>query len=189
MPARRSPSATVPIPPDATSGEMETVLAVLGARLLLPVVDDLAAGHAVEKPQDHSRATHAAKITKEEGALDWTQPAGLVHNRVRGLQPWPLAWTRLGSDRLVLRRTRPLGVRSTNRTTSDPDPHGGSFPQLIPPGPPGTILRAAGDELIVACGDGTAVQVLELQPEGRRTMTAREFLAGRAVTAGARFTP
>jgi methionyl-tRNA formyltransferase len=167
---------------------METVLAVLGARLLLPVVDDLAAGRAVETPQDHSRATHAAKITKDEGALDWNQPASLVHNRVRGLQPWPLAWTRLGSDRLVLRRTRPLGV-SANRTTGDPDLRHGGSPDLIEPGPPGTILRAAGAELIVACGDGTAVQVLELQPEGRRTMTAREFLAGRTVTAGARFTP
>jgi methionyl-tRNA formyltransferase len=166
--------ATVPIPPDATSGEMESVLATLGARLLLPVVDDLAAGRAVETPQDHSRATHAAKITKEEGAIDWTRPALVVHNRVRGLQPWPLAWTRLGPDRVVLRRTRPLTHPEADFTMEGRAP--------------GTILRATGDELTVACGDGTAVQVLELQPEGRRTMTARDFLPGRAVAEGARFT-
>lgn len=160
--------ATVPIPPDATSGDMERVLAALGAEILLPVVDDLAAGRAVETPQDHARATHAGKITKEEGAIDWTQPAGVIHNRVRGLQPWPLAWTRLGADRLVLRRTRPVGSAGTLAA--------------------GTIVRATGDELIVACGDATALQVIELQPEGRRTMTAREFLAGRAIAGGARLT-
>jgi methionyl-tRNA formyltransferase len=164
--------ATVPIPPDATSGDMETVLADLGARLLLPVVDDLASGRARETPQDHSRSTHAAKISKDEGALDWTQPAAVLHNRVRGLQPWPLASTRLGSERLVLRRTRPVT----------------SSPSLAGTSAPGTIVRARADEIIVACGDGTSLQVLEVQPEGRRTMTAREFLAGRAVAEGARFT-
>lgn len=164
--------ATVPIPPDATSGEMETVLADLGARLLLPVVDDLASGRARETPQDHSRSTHAAKVAKDEGALDWNQPAAVLHNRVRGLQPWPLAWTRLGSERLVLRRTRPVT----------------SPPSLVGTSAPGTIVRAHADELIVACGDATSLQILELQPEGRRTMTAREFLAGRAVAEGARFT-
>ena len=105
----------MPIPPDATSGEMERTLARLGAQLLLPVVDDLAAGRAVETPQDASRATHAAKITKAEGAIDWTEPADVVHNKVRGLQPWPLASTHLAGDRLVLRRTADLGVRSAFR--------------------------------------------------------------------------
>ena len=163
--------ASVPIPPDATSGDMEAVLASLGAQLLLPVVDDLAADRAVETPQDHARATHAAKIAKDEGAIDWARPADAVHNSIRGLQPWPLAWTRLGHERLVLRRTRPIEGRPFD------------------PSSPGTIVRAAGDELIVACGNGTALQVLELQPEGRRTMTAREFLAGRAIASGARLTP
>jgi len=166
--------ATVPIPQHATSGDVEAVLSTLGANLLVPVVDDLALGRAVETPQDHSRATFAPKITKDEGTIDWTQPADVVHNRVRGLQPWPLASTRLGADRLVLRRTRPLGIRSAARQTSDATP--------------GTIAHATGDELVVACGDGTELQILEIQPEGRRTMTAREFLAGRAITPGTRFT-
>ncbi len=194
--------ATMPIPPDATSGDMEAVLATLGAQLLLPVVDDLALGRAVETPQDHSRATHAPKITKDEGVIDWNQPADAIHNLVRGLQPWPLASTHLNGARIVLRRT--LGVRSANRpnpgvrSADRPDtgarardsalaPGKGRSADLTP-GRPGTVVHAAGDELIVACGGGTLLQILELQPEGRRTMTARDFLAGHGVTEGARFT-
>jgi methionyl-tRNA formyltransferase len=163
--------ATVPIPPDATSGDVERTLADLGAQLLLPVVDDLAAARAVETPQDHTRATLAPKITKDEGTIDWTLPAEAVHNRVRGLQPWPLASTRLADERLVLRRTAPApGAKSAFSVDSTP----------------GTVLRAHGDDLVVACGHGTALRILEIQPEGRRTMTAREFLAGRGALEGAR---
>ena len=167
---------TVPIPPDATSGDMETTLSHLGARLLVPVVHDLAAGRAVETPQDHSLATHAAKITKSEGAIDWHAPAAVVHNQVRGLQPWPLASTTLGGERYVIRRSAPIAEHPTE--------------------PPGTIVRARGDEIVVACGGGglrgthgtgTGLRILEIQPEGRRTMTSREFLAGRGVAEGARF--
>src|SRR5204862_14169 len=74
--------ASAPIPPDATSGDMERTLAHLGPVLLLAVVADLAAGRAVETAQDDARATHAAKITKSEGAIDWTEPAG-ARRRVR----------------------------------------------------------------------------------------------------------
>ena len=159
--------ATAPIPPDATSGDMEVVLARLGARELLPVVDAIAEGRAVETPQDHTAATHAAKVTKAEGTIDWNDPASLVHNRVRGLQPWPLASTALGGVRLVVRRTQTLGL----------DAHDAQ---------PGTIVRAYGDALVVACGGGTALRILEIQPEGRRVMTAREFLAGHPALEGAR---
>jgi methionyl-tRNA formyltransferase len=156
----------VSIPSDATSGQLESTLAVVGAELLLPVVDALEAGRAIETPQDHARATFAPKITKEEGAIDWSAPAAVIHNRVRGLQPWPLASTTLAGRRIVVRRT---GVRT-----------GGAAD-------PGRVLCARGDELIVACGSGTALQLLEIQPEGKRTMTAREFIAGRGVAEGDRF--
>ena len=92
--------ARAPIPPDATSGDMEAVLAGLGARELLPIVDALAEGRAIETPQDHAAATHAPKVSKAEGAIDWHAPAAVVHNRVRGLQPWPLASTTLDGERL-----------------------------------------------------------------------------------------
>jgi methionyl-tRNA formyltransferase len=189
----------VAIPPDATSGDMESVLAPLGAELLMPVVDALADGRAVETPQDHASATLAPKITKEEGVIDWTQPASMVHNRVRGLQPWPLASTTLAGARYVLRRTgaRPPadpGARSADRhrgqasdeRSADLTPEAGALGRSADL-TPGTVVRAQGDELVVACGGGTAIAILEIQPEGRRTMTAREFLAGRGALAGARF--
>ena len=164
--------ATAPISSDATSGEMAAILAPLGAQLLLDVVDDLAGGRAVETPQDHARATFASKITKEEGAIDWSLTARVIHNQVRGLQPWPLASTRLHGARLVIRRTALAGA-----SPAPPDP-----------APAGTVVTGAGDKIIVACGEETFLEVLELQPEGKRTMTAREFLIGRGVTEGARFT-
>jgi methionyl-tRNA formyltransferase len=159
--------ARVPIPPDATSGDMDAILASRGAAELVPVVDALADGRAVETPQDHAAATHAPKIAKTEGVVDWLASAADIHNQVRGLQPWPLASTTLSGERLVLRRTQPSGL----------DAHDAA---------PSTIVRAHGDELTVACGGGTALQILQIQPEGRRTMTAREFIAGRGLLEGSR---
>ena len=193
-------AAAVAIPSDATSGDMESALAHLGATLLLPVVDDLAAGRAVETPQDDARATHAAKITKADGTIDWTESAAVIHNKVRGLQPWPLASTRLAGQRLVLRRTAlggpgGPGVRSVSDGSGVTGSHVEAKTDLTPgldanadlTPEPGTVVRAQGDDLIVACGSGTALRVVEIQPEGRRTMTAREFVAGRGVAEGARF--
>jgi len=159
--------ARVAIPPDATSGDMESVLAALGARILLPVVGDLEEGRAVETPQDHSRATFAPKITKDEGVIDWSESAERIHHRIRGLQPWPLASTSLNGTRIVLRRSR-----VSNSVVRDLTP---------------ASVRTTQGEMTVVCGDGTELEILELQPEGKRTMTAREFLAGRGIPDGARF--
>lgn len=156
---------TAPIPQDATSGDMEAVLAALGAELLVPVVDELAAGRAVETPQNHDLATFAPKVTKEEGPIDWTRPADAIHDHVRGLQPWPLASTTIRGVRCVIRRTAVAAGHGTL---------------------PGAVVRAQGDDLIIGCGNGTALRILEMQPEGRRTMSAREFLAGRPLAEGER---
>jgi methionyl-tRNA formyltransferase len=160
-------SATVPIPPDATSGEIEAAVSELGARILLPVVEDLARGRAHETPQDASLATFAPKVTKAEGVIDWNEPASVLHNKVRGLQPWPLASTHKRGARYVLRRTTVVD-ESTDL-------------------PPGTVIRARGDDLAVAAGSRTVLRVLEIQPEGRRPMNVRDFLAGRALVPGERF--
>ena len=155
-----------PIGPDDTSPAVEQALALRGASLLVRVVDALADGSAVETPQPAEGVTYAAKITKAEGILDWTIPAAHVHNLVRGLQPWPLVSTRIGPDRVLLHRTAVL----TERTTEAP----------------GTVTRVGKDEIDVAAGDGHQVRLLALQPEGRRVMSVREFLAGRSVAAGLR---
>jgi methionyl-tRNA formyltransferase len=166
--------ARVPIPSDATSGDMETVLSALGAAHLIPAVDALADGRATETPQDHASATHAPKITKEEGVIDWNEPAERIHDRVRGLQPWPLASTTLKGLRLVLRATLP------NLAPAD-DPLADHAPS------PGTVIATTGGEVIVACGLRTQLRILEIQPEGRRSMSVRDFLAGRSIPDGARF--
>ena len=157
--------ARTPIPPDATTGEMESVLAGLGADLLIPVVDDLGAGLAVETPQDHAQATFAPKVTKDEGPIDWTRPAESIRNHVRGMQPWPGASTTVRGTRCVIRR---------------------SVTAARLEGDTGTVLKAHGEDLVVACGARTALRILEIQPEGRRAMSVRDFLAGHRVLEGTR---
>jgi methionyl-tRNA formyltransferase len=156
--------ATRAIGPDETSVEVERDLAEIGGRLLLEVLTDLAEGRAVETPQDESQVTYADKITKAEGAIPWSLAAERIHDLVRGLQPWPLVSCRIGGSRVIIHRTA--------RTTA------------VSPDRPGTIVRADGDRFEVVAGDGHVLQLVALQPEGRRTMTAREFLAGRHIAPG-----
>jgi methionyl-tRNA formyltransferase len=160
--------ARLPIGPDDTSPEVERRLARLGAERLLVVLEQLAAGTAVETPQDPLAATYAPKITREEGRVDWSRPAREIHNRVRGLQPWPLVSTVIAGHRCLIHTTRP-------------HPQGAAVA-------PGTILSADAGGIVVATGD-RALAILSLQPEGRRVMTAREFLAGRRLAAGDVATP
>jgi methionyl-tRNA formyltransferase len=156
-----------PIGPGETADVVERDLAALGAPLLVRVVDQLAAGTAVEEPQDYMFATYAPKITREDGLIDWTLPASFIHNRVRGLYPWPHAFTFLDGERLILWRTRVLGDPSVE--------------------PPGTVVAASPDGIEVATGHHGRLAIEELQAEGRRPMAARDFLAGRPIHPGARF--
>jgi methionyl-tRNA formyltransferase len=153
---------------DATSPDVERRLAELGAQLLVDVVEHIAAGRSVEVPQDHARATHAPKIAREEGAIDWSLPAERIHNLVRGLQPWPMVSIWLDGARQLLHRTRV----STERANA----------------PPGTVVAASHGRLAIASGGQGVVDVLSIQPEGRRAMTAAEFLAGHRVEQGVRVT-
>jgi methionyl-tRNA formyltransferase len=193
-----------PIPFDATSGDVERDLAAAGARLLVEVVDAIAAGTAREEPQDDPQATYAPKITREENAIDWTRSALAIHNQVRGLSPWPRASTSLDTARIIVSRTLPEGVsRGFSLQTKEHRPAAlpaeagtlgmewGDLPAEagshgLESGLPGTIVDAAGEVIRVATGDGV-LRILELQPEGKRVMTVREFLAGHAVRPGMRF--
>jgi methionyl-tRNA formyltransferase len=158
-----------PIGPDETSDEVERDLAERGAALLVAVADQIDQGTAHEEPQDHAHATYAPRLTKEEGLVDWSLPAAQIHNRVRGLYPWPHAdtYTEAGA-RLILMRT--------HVDTGD----GGDAV-------PGTLVELTRDRIVVAAGGGTRLCVLELQPEGKRPMPVRDFLAGRPLAPGTRF--
>lgn len=158
----------VPIGADDTTGEVEGRLAEAGAALLVDVVDRLARGPVPETAQDETQVTLAPRLEKTRGLIDWTQPAAVVHNQVRGLQPWPGAWTYLDGERLAIRRT--AITAATRRDV-----------------PAGTVLAGEG-RLQVVCGDGGLVALVEVQPEGRRAMTGRDFLAGHAIVAGSQLT-
>jgi methionyl-tRNA formyltransferase len=160
--------ATRPIDINETSDVVERDLAAMGASLLLQVIDDLAAGRATEIAQDDGAATYAPRLTKDEGLLDFSRPAVSVHNRVRGLRPWPTAYTFLNGRRLVLHQTR---LADPETLTAEP----------------GTCVAAGAGGITIACGDGQAVVILQLQPEGRRVMSARDYLAGHGMLAGQRF--
>jgi methionyl-tRNA formyltransferase len=161
--------AEVPIGPDDTAVDIERLVASRGAELLLEIVDRLAAGAVPETAQDEARATYAPKLTKADGVIDWSRSADQIHNQIRGLTPWPHAYTFLDDVRYIL--------------------HGSHVGALPPEGaPPGTIVAASGHEgLLVACGDGGVLDVLALQLEGKRVMSAREFLATQMLRAGSRF--
>jgi methionyl-tRNA formyltransferase len=156
------------IDPSDTSDAVERDLARLGAELLVSVIDQIAEGTAREEPQDHTRATYAARLTKEEGRIDWTLPAVGIHNRVRGLYPWPHAYSYLDGKRLILLRT-----------------HVGDAP--AEGAEPGTVIAASAEGIEVAAGSGRVV-IEQLQPEGRRPMAAVDYLAGHTVVPGSRFT-
>ena len=156
-----------PIGPDETSDEVERGLADDGAKLLLEVLDQIEAGTARPEPQDSAASTYAPRLTKEEGLVDWTLPAQRIHDRVRGLYPWPHAYSFLNGERVILLRTKVGG--------------GGSAPQ------PGRV-EATADSIEVVTGDGR-IAITQLQPEGRRPMSAREFLAGHPVSPETKFGP
>lgn len=156
--------ATRPIGADETSDVVEEALADIGAGLLIRVLDQIAEGTAHEEPQDDANATYAPRLTKEEGLIDWSTPSLAIHNRVRGLYPWPHAYTFLNGARLIVRRSHPE-VTLTEMT-------------------PGTIVRITGDAIHVATGNGEQLAIVEVQPEGRRPMAVRDFAAGHRVAAG-----
>jgi methionyl-tRNA formyltransferase len=157
-----------PIGPNDTSEEVERDLAELGAGLLVDTLDRLARGPIKEVPQDDSKSTYANRLTKEDGAIDWSSSAEAIHNLIRGLHPWPHAYSYLDGQRLIVWRS----------TWSDE----------TAAAEPGTVVTAQGDELRVATGRGTLL-ITELQAEGRRVGRTREFLAGRRIAPGARFLP
>jgi methionyl-tRNA formyltransferase len=155
-----------PIGAEETSDDVERDLARLGAALLVGTLDGLAAGELQERPQDDSQATYAHKLRKDEGLIDWQSTAERLHNMIRGLHPWPHAFTFLGTRRFIVRRSR---------WSAEPSSEGA-----------GTVVEAAGDRLAVATGSGI-LEITEIQSEGKRPMSAREFLAGHPLSRGERF--
>jgi len=171
---------TRPIALDETSDVVEDALAARGAELLLAVLEQMASGTAREEPQDDTQATYAHRLTKEEGLIDWSQPALSIHNRVRGLYPWPHAYTFLRGTRLIIRRTQ---VDSAGRKAPPYEPG-----KALPYECGGTVLTVEPEAIHVATADGE-LAIVEIQPEGRRPMSVRDFTAGHRLAPGDVFAP
>lgn len=168
----------IAIGPEETAGEVEARLAPLGAQLALQVIDQIAAGTASGAKQDPSQATKAPKLKKEDGLIDWNRSALQVCNQVRAMQPWPTAYTFLHRPgqpplRLIVCRARVADV-----STGD-----GPMPGQA------VIVPDSAARLLVAAGSGGCVDVIELQPAGKRRMPASEFLRGHRLQPGDRFGP
>jgi methionyl-tRNA formyltransferase len=155
-----------PIGDDETSEQVEAALAALGGPLLVEMLDAVTAGRAVETPQDENAATYANRLTKDDGLVDWSRSARDIHNLVRGLYPWPHAYSYLDGQRLIIWRTA-YEIAGTHPL-------------------PGTIVAARGDACTVTAGDGV-VHIQQLQAEGRRPVPVRDFLAGHPLRVGSTF--
>lgn len=171
-----------PIGPEETSVEVERGLARLGADALVHAVDALSSGNVHETPQVEEAATYAQKLDKADGVVDWSASAVTIHNQIRGLHPWPHAYSDLEGERCVLLESR-VDAHSHGAADRFRQGFGG---QEAAPFEAGAVVEAQGDVLKVQAGDGV-IRLLRLQMEGRRSVSAREFLAGRRLVPGTRF--
>ena len=148
----------VAIAPDDTAVTLAPRLAAIGAELMVETLRGLEAGTIQPQPQDHSRATLAPLLKKEDGRADFARTAQEIANRLRGFQPWPGVFTTFRGKQLSLCAAAPL---ETARAGLEPG-----------------ALAVEGERLLAGCGQSAALELLELQPEGRKRMTARDFLHG-----------
>jgi methionyl-tRNA formyltransferase len=161
--------STTPISPNDTAQSLHDRLAAMGAELLVQTIPRFLNGDIQPRPQPEQGISYARKISKEDGRLDWRQPARVLGNRLRAFTPWP------GSFGFLPGMPKPLLVKVW-------------IAEVVPGGnpAPGTILAVDADGITVACGQ-EALRIRELQREGKRRMTTREFLAGYPLRAGDSF--
>ncbi len=181
-----------PIQAGDDSAALHDRLALLGAELLVQTIPGFVTGTIQPVPQPAEGASYAAKIKKEDGRIDWNQPAQVIWNRLRAFTPWPGAFTFLGGARA----DRPHEAETRGRAARAPA-SGGVLPapQLLKiwkaevvekAGGAGRILSADKTGIVVGCGHD-ALRVLELQREGGRRLPAAEFLAGHPLNSGGQF--
>lgn len=155
----------VPIGPEETAVDLYRTLAEVGAGLMVETLAGLEAATIVLQPQDHALATLAPILKREDGAIDFSRSATVIHNRWRGFQPWPGAFTTLRGKKLIVHAMR---VATMGMVPGD------------------GLLLVYADRLLVGCGASTTLELTEVQMEGKRRMTAAEFLHGYQVKTGER---
>lgn len=154
----------VQVLPEQTAIDLFAELSVSGAPLVVETLSGLASGTIQPKQQDHSQATLARILEREDGRMDFAvRTATELWNRWRGFQPWPGAFTFLNGKKLIVHQLRPASISETSQ--------------------PG-VVRVDGNHLLVGCTEGTELELVELQPEGKSRMTAAEFLHGNPIPSG-----
>lgn len=156
-----------PLAGHETAGEVLARLSHLGAALLLEALAGLESGKLVAQPQPQTGATYAPRLAKEQGRVDWTQPAAAISRQLRAFTPWPGATAELDGGTFKLLAAQPLEERTAAS--------------------PGSLLGLRGHTLAIACGDGTVLGIERLQRPGRRALFADELLRGERLEAAARF--
>jgi methionyl-tRNA formyltransferase len=149
-----------PIGPDETAPELSARLAEAGADLLIRTLADLCAGTIEPRPQANSLSTYAPILKKEDGRIDWSNPAQRIHDLIRGFQPWPGAHTSFRGQSLHLWRSRLVPQRTIDL-------------------PPGALIQKQG--VFAVAGDGAVLELLEVQLEGRKKMPAEIFANGHRI--------
>jgi methionyl-tRNA formyltransferase len=157
------------IEPEETAAELSEKLALLGARLLASHLERLVRGELVADPQDHWRATKAPILRKEDGQIIWDRPARSIHNLVRGVNPWPGAFTWFSGKRILVHRAR---VAKEAGITGEAA---------------GTVIRVDAAAIEVGCSEGV-LALEELQLEGKKKMAATQLAIGQRIKPGMRFT-
>jgi len=164
----------IPIGPKETASELSIRMAEAGAPLMTETLRGLAAGTLAGRAQDHSEATHAPLLKKEDGRIDWTRSAEKIFDRMRGFAPWPGAYTSFRGHTCHLWAEPVPGQIGKNQI------------KVKTEAAPGTLLHEK-NELHVACGGATVLRVLTVKVEGRKQVSAAEFANGARLVAGERF--
>ncbi len=148
-----------------TAGDMHDKLSLLGAQILEYTIDALVKGTLKPEKQNHDEFTYAPMLSKELSPIDWNLTAREVHNKIRGLSPWPSATAVLGGRRVKIHKS--CLVSQTGKTAGE--------------------IVENGKRLVVACGDGKCIEILTIQAEGKKAMSAADFMRGNPVNVGDKF--
>ncbi|EMF0036274.1 MULTISPECIES: methionyl-tRNA formyltransferase [Enterococcus] len=149
---------SLPITKQDDVGTMFEKLSALGKQLLLKTLPDILNGNLSPRPQDESKVTFSPNITREQEAIDWNKTAEEIDNQVRGMRPWPIAFTTYEQTRWKLLNVEALAEKTTAE--------------------PGTIIKKDKKNLWIACGKQTVLAIKELQPAGKGKQAVNEFLNG-----------
>jgi methionyl-tRNA formyltransferase len=157
--------AVTDIGENETAGELHDRLSQMSAELILKVLPKLSEGTLTAEKQDDSLSSYASMLDKSLCAIRFSAAAQEIHNQVRGLCPWPVATAEIGGRKLKIYKTRLSDMKTDC--------------------PSGTVISVS--PLTVACADGTSLEILELQQEGKKRMTAQQYLMGNRIEVGSRF--